>query len=421
MAAYVAGVMELPSWIESNGGGLEELPLRQPPFPLRKLGTAFTNLPHSDAIGERVKVSGDVSHGGTTLWRFLLDNVERRGIEVRFGRPARRLLRDESGEITGVEAGPDGDPVVIGARRAVILTTGGFAYAPDMLGEHVGVRLPALGPPGRNTGDGIRMAQRVGADVWHMNAIAAGFGYQVPDVEPAWMCKMPTFGFCMVDRRGERFLNEPTVEHHAAGHALAVRDFHTGEFQRLPSYLVFDETTRQAGPIATDEAGANRALTWSSDNSEEIRKGWITAAESVDALAAQAGLPAKALVETLTAFNDAAVGGGIDVFGRPAEQMEPLIEPPFYAIPVMPSLFNTQGGPRRDGLGRVIDFEGQPIPRLFSAGELGSIWAALYPGAGNVSEAVVFGRIAGRNAAGLAGRPRRAADATTPDFGVPSP
>ncbi len=49
--------------------------------------------------------------------------------------------------------------------------------------------------------------------------------------------------------------------------------------------------------------------------------------------------------------------------------------------------------------GEVIGTGGTPIPGLFSAGELGSIWGSLYPGAGNVTEAVVFGRIAGRSAA----------------------
>jgi succinate dehydrogenase/fumarate reductase flavoprotein subunit len=64
----------------------------------------------------------------------------------------------------------------------------------------------------------------------------------------------------------------------------------------------------------------------------------------------------------------------------------------------MPALFNTQGGPRRDEEGRVLSGAG-PIAGLFSAGELGSLWAALCPGAGNVTEAIVSGRIAGRQAA----------------------
>jgi succinate dehydrogenase/fumarate reductase flavoprotein subunit len=64
-----------------------------------------------------------------------------------------------------------------------------------------------------------------------------------------------------------------------------------------------------------------------------------------------------------------------------------------------PCVFNTQGGPKRNAKAQVIDFRGQPIKRLYSAGELGSLWHRNYPGAGNVSEALAVGRIAGRNAA----------------------
>ena len=64
-----------------------------------------------------------------------------------------------------------------------------------------------------------------------------------------------------------------------------------------------------------------------------------------------------------------------------------------------PSFINTQGGPRRDKDARVIGVDGAPIPRLYSAGELGSIYGFLYQGGGNVGECFAFGRIAGRNAA----------------------
>jgi predicted oxidoreductase len=61
--------------------------------------------------------------------------------------------------------------------------------------------------------------------------------------------------------------------------------------------------------------------------------------------------------------------------------------------------YNTQGGPRRDKEARVLDPDGNPIPRLFAAGEFGSIWGFRYQTSMNVSECLVFGRIAGRNAA----------------------
>jgi succinate dehydrogenase/fumarate reductase flavoprotein subunit len=209
---------------------------------------------------------------------------------------------------------------------------------------------------------------------------------------------MRTFGFIMVDASASRFLAEPTVEHHAAGNALIVRDFHSGEFTRLPSYLIFDDATRRAGPIVTKEAGANRGLAWSESNLEEVDKGWVKRGDSVADLARELGLPPARLENTVREYNRAAVDGG-DEFGRLATEMVPLRESPFYGIPVWPALFNTQGGPRRGAGGEVIGIDGTPIPGLFSAGELGSIWGSLYPGAGNVTEAVVFGRIAGRSAA----------------------
>lgn len=93
------------------------------------------------------------------------------------------------------------------------------------------------------------------------------------------------------------------------------------------------------------------------------------------------------------------IGGYDPDFGRRQETLNPIARPPFYAIAVWPCLINTQGGPRRNSQAQVLDAYGNPINRLYSAGELGSIWGILYPGAGNISECLAFGRIAGRNAA----------------------
>jgi succinate dehydrogenase/fumarate reductase flavoprotein subunit len=398
IAAYVDGVLELPKWLADNGRLTEPLPMGHPPFPRRYAGTAFEDKRHSAAIGERYRVREEgVSHGGTSLWNLLRENVERRGIEVRLEGPVTRLLTDR-GRVTGVVAhGADG-PVEVAARKGVVLTTGGFGYSAELLREWVGAEIPAFGPPGRNDGSGLRMALEAGAALWHMNAVACGFGYRVPGLDAAWMCIMRSFGFLLADATGRRFLAESAVEHHAAGHALIVRDFRTGVFARLPSYLIFDEATRRAGPITTNEAGANRGLTWSESNLDEVERGWIKRGDSVADLARELSLPPDRLEHTVRRYNQAAAGGG-DEFGRPPAEMVPLGERPFYGIPVWPALFNTQGGPRRGPGGEVISTERVPVPGLFSAGELGSIWGALYPGAGNVTEAVVFGRIAGRIAA----------------------
>src|SRR6201990_2740299 len=85
-------------------------------------------------------------------------------------------------------------------------------------------------------------------------------------------------------------------------------------------------------------------------------------------------------------------------FGRKV-MLEPILRAPFYAVELSPSMLNTQGGPRRNEKAQIVRPDGAPIPRLYSAGELGSIYSYLYQGTGNIGECLAFGRVAGRNAA----------------------
>ena len=79
--------------------------------------------------------------------------------------------------------------------------------------------------------------------------------------------------------------------------------------------------------------------------------------------------------------------------------LSPIQQAPFYAVELSPSMLNTQGGPRRNARAQIVRPDGSAIPRLYSAGELGSIYSYLYQGTGNIGECLAFGRIAGRNAA----------------------
>jgi len=127
------------------------------------------------------------------------------------------------------------------------------------------------------------------------------------------------------------------------------------------------------------------------------------------------GMNSENLKETVIAWNRDITQGEDTQFGRtvhseatekPAYQGQelpvlssPIKTPPYYALPLFPTLINTQGGPRRNSKAQVLDAFGDPIPRLFSAGELGSMWGLIYQGGGNITECMVFGRIAGKNAA----------------------
>jgi succinate dehydrogenase/fumarate reductase flavoprotein subunit len=176
-----------------------------------------------------------------------------------------------------------------------------------------------------------------------------------------------------------------------------------GEYPRIPSYIIFDETTRASGPICHIRGGYNRRFEWSQDNSEEIERGWIQRADTIPGLATQLGLDADVLASTVDRYNAHCRAGNDADFGR-TDGLQALDAPPFCAIKAEPCLLNTQGGPRRDARARILDVFGEPIPGLFGAGELGSIWSSLYPGSGNISEALIFGRIAGREAASASER-----------------
>ena len=99
-----------------------------------------------------------------------------------------------------------------------------------------------------------------------------------------------------------------------------------------------------------------------------------------------------------------AESSGVDELGRPPKSMVPMRQAPVYLAEVWPVVSNTQGGPVHDEKRRVVNAYGEPIPRLYTAGELGGIWGSLYLSGGNLTECFVSGRISGREAASEASR-----------------
>ncbi len=264
------------------------------------------------------------------------------------------------------------------------------------------------GTPG-NTGDGIRMAQKAGAALWHMNNSLAGIGcMMVPEFEPVLIpASIPGNGYILVDKTGRRFMSELRDNRHGFGHNdhLLFFDAEIGDFTRIPCYAIFDETTRLRGPVVS---GAGWKFGWfgwfgnyqaSRDNSKEIEKGWIVKGESLSDLAARLEIKPAELEATVAKYNESCANKVDPEFARPARSLVSIEKPPFYCVKMYPATYNTQGGPRRNPNCEVVDPDGRPIPRLYSAGELGSFWGWMYNGGGNNSEALCTGRIAGANAA----------------------
>ena len=186
----------------------------------------------------------------------------------------------------------------------------------------------------------------------------------------------------------------------ASGHvrwlALAQFDFEKGVYACAPYYRIFDETKRLAGPIAgtswpedkfPPELGGQPE--WSKDNSKEIEKGWIKKGDTIEALAAAIGedMDPALLKATVENYNRYCAQKKDPEFDRAPETLLPINKPPYYAINLWPGNCNTLGGPRRNEKAQVLDTDKKPIPRLYSAGELGSIFGGLYGAyGGNGSE-----------------------------------
>jgi succinate dehydrogenase/fumarate reductase flavoprotein subunit len=349
------------------------------------------------------------SSGGATaaLWTPLREQAAQRKVEVMYEAVAKTLIQLPSREIAGIRAEVEGKPFFIKARKGVILCCGGFEFDFEMQKQFLpGWPIYGLGSPG-NTGDGIRMAQQAGAALWHMNNPLAGLGgIVVPELAPV---VIPISvgaggGYIRVDKLGKRFMSEDRQSRHGFGQKeyLMFFDGMIGNFTRLPCYTIFDETARLKGPLASSGRAfgwfaTHSGYQWSRDNGKEIEKGWIVKGETVAELATKLGMKSADLEETITKYNENCKKGADPEFNRPARNMVAIEKAPYYGVKLFPTMYNTQGGPKRNAKCEVVDPFDQPIPRLYTAGELGSFWGWMYNGGGNNAECLCTGQIAARN------------------------
>ncbi len=366
-------------------------------------GAAFPQLPGAESIEKRM-VTGPNTAEENSFWNFLRLQVESRNIPVLTSSPAKELLADRRGAVIGAVLENGGKERKVRAGRAVILACGGFEYNERMKADYLkGYPYYSFASPG-NTGDGVRMAQRVGADLWHMGGVSCPLGFKADGFEAAFFIRPPSNRYIFVDRNGKRFVSE--VEIHAYNFVVDFFDPHTLTFPRIPSHLIFDRAACQAGAMGLPHLGYNRGkYAWSKDNSAEIARGWIVAASDLPELSRKIGLDPATLAKTVSEYNRSCELGDDSTFHRPKEKLAPLGPGPYYALTLWPCLLNTQGGPRRNVKAQVLYPDGRPIPRLYSAGELGSIFGLLYQGSGNLGECLAFGRIAGREAAKQSNQP----------------
>jgi succinate dehydrogenase/fumarate reductase flavoprotein subunit len=345
--------------------------------------------------------------GGARLFKVVYDNVKARDIEVLLDTPVTGLLTDRNGAVIGCTARRRGKDIRVRAARAIILACGGFENNETMK-LHYFQAQPVYPVYLGNTGDGILMAQKAGAALWHMWHFHGGYGFKYPEfpfaIRHVWAGPRKDdrkMIWIAVDRFGRRFMNEyPPAPQDTGARPLEYYDPDIQDYPRIPCYLVFDEEGRKLGPVAMAIVNDERYhYRWSEDNLAEVERGWILRANSLAELAARIKVPPDRLAATVERWNSLCAAGEDEDFQRPPKTMLPVATPPFYAMEAWPIVSNTQGGPVHDANQRVLGPYGEPIPRLYVAGEISSIFGHLYLEAGNIAECFIGGRIAGANAA----------------------
>ena len=386
------------AWLSSLGGDPQEH--QHPP-----VGIEFPDLPGSDCVH---KFHDGPTYGYSYTWKLFERLVKERPIEVLYETPGKTLIQhDITKEILGVRAIRGGEPLYVKARKGVILTCGGFENNQEMIRDYLpGVPYCYTSGSPYNEGDGITMAMSVGADLWHMNNYAGpSMALKVPEVRTTFSMqalhysKQPPGGMIVVGPDGRRFTDEKFKTRHGK---VPVNGRWLPLATPCPMYLIVDHAHFSAGPMYDGHPSHGwtqivEKYDWSKDNSRELTKGWIKTADTIDALASAIGLDPAALETTVGRWNGFCKVGHDAEFGR-TMMMTPIAQAPYYAVEMSPSMLNTQGGPRRNEKAQIVRPDGTPIPRLYSSGELGSIYSYLYQGTGNLGECLAFGRVAARNA-----------------------
>ncbi len=286
------------------------------------------------------------------------------------------IMKD--GKAAGIVAtGKTGNAVTINAK-AVILASGGFganlemveAYKPELKG------FMTTNAPGIQ-GQGIKMAEAVGAALVDMEQIQIHPTVQA-DTSALITEGLRGDGAILVNAEGKRFIDEVGTRDVVSAAEIA----QTGSY----SWLIVDQAMLDKSSVI---AGY-------------VKKGFVFSGATYEELAAAIGIDAAAFAETMNTWNGYVAAKNDPDFGR-ISFANPLDTAPFYAIKVTAGVHHTMGGVKINDDTEVLNAQGQEIVGLYAAGEItGGVHGANRLGGNAVADFVVFGRIAGEEAAELA-------------------
>ncbi|MBB2504403.1 FAD-dependent oxidoreductase [Amycolatopsis echigonensis] len=296
---------------------------------------------------------------------------------------ATELVRDAGGRVGEVVAETPDGLVRFAARRGVVIASGGFSRGEELLAVFAPDQLAAIPYGGLgNTGDGLRMAWKLGAGMADMSAVCGTYGSH-PDtgIEFHELLTAYYLGAIIVNTAGRRFVDE-SISYKSLGAACLAQPEGLG-------FQVFDAVVRaRSHPgVPLNDIGML----------EEI--GHVHRAGTLEGLAEAAGIDPAGLVSTVERYNAAVAGGEPDEQGRTGlvngvGELVPVVEPPFYAYPAKTLMTTTYCGVTIDPHGRVLDVDGAVIPGLSAIGEVtGGFHGAAYMTGTSLGKGAVFGRI----------------------------
>ena len=341
----------------------------------------------------KVAATGGTSHkylhepeDGSAVGPYLVAALEKAaegsGVTILLNTKATEILMAD-GQAAGIKAEGESTDYTINAG-AVVVAAGGFGANFEMMAEYDPALANAVTTNHAGaTGDGILMAQAVGADVVDMEYIQLHpTVYQETGLLVTESVR--SMGGILVNANGERFCNDMDTRDAVSAAELE----QPGSY----AYIVFDQ--RIVDDLSSTQKYIQQGLTVQGDTYEE--------------LAAAMGLEGDAaanFVATMDAWNASVAAGVDEAFGRDNGMDEDLATAPYYAIKIAPGIHHTMGGLKIDTETQVLDTEGQVIPGLYAAGETtGGVHGGNRIGGNAVCDFVVFGRIAGANAAAWAAK-----------------
>ncbi|WP_337945449.1 FAD-binding protein, partial [Sutterella wadsworthensis] len=355
-------------------------------------------------------------------------------IDVRTNTHAEQILTDKSGRVVGLKVkGKDGTYTI--HSKALVDAAGGFGANNEMVAKYV-PRLKGFATtnhPGA-TGDGLLLAEKIGAQLIQMDQIQT-HPTVVPNVGEMITEAVRGNGAVLINKEGKRFYNELETRDKVSAAILkqkiGAQLIQMDQIQTHPTVVpnvgeMITEAVRGNGAVLINKEGKRfyneletrdkvsaailkqkdgvAYLFFDSDMQKSlkatnnyIKQKYCLNGATLDEVAGKMGVPADTLKATMDAWK-AGKAANKDAFGR-ADMPRDLDKGPFYAILVTPAVHHTMGGIKIDPLTQVYNTKGQVIPGFFAAGEVtGGVHGGNRLGGNAQADIVTFGRIAGEQA-----------------------